>query len=84
MPELARYPASIVPADTASVYDALQLDWDPTTVGSIEDEVGNITVGEVERAILDEFSSLYEVVSGSVSSDTLALADTMASEHLAP
>ena len=66
------------------VYDALQLDWDPTTVGSIEDEVGNIPVGEVERAILDEFSSLYEVVSGNLSSDTLALADTLASEHLAP
>ena len=66
------------------VYEDLQLDWDPTTVGSIEDEFGNITYGEVERAILDEFSYLHDVVKGYLSSDTLLLADNMAIEHLAP
>ena len=65
------------------VYDALQIDWDPTTVGSIQDEAANITFGEVEGAILDQFSSLYEVVDGNLSSDTLSLAETMAIQHLA-
>ncbi len=34
------------------VYDALGLDWDPATAGSVEDEIGEVELAAVEDAIL--------------------------------
>ena len=36
------------------VYEALGIDWDPATAGSVEDEVAGVTPAEVEAAILAE------------------------------
>ena len=66
------------------VYDALQVRWDPATVGSIEDELGTVGYGEVQRVILDEFASLYDLFDGSLAADTQALAESIESEHVAP
>jgi lipoate-protein ligase A len=38
------------------VYAALGLDWDPATAGSLEDTIPDVSLDEVERSILDEFS----------------------------
>jgi octanoyl-[GcvH]:protein N-octanoyltransferase len=37
------------------VYRALELDWDPATVGAVADEVAGLKVDDVERAVLDAY-----------------------------
>ena len=64
------------------VCEALRLEWDPATVGSVADEVGGIACETVEEAIVDEFSSLHEMVRGELGPETLASAQTMVAEHL--
>jgi octanoyl-[GcvH]:protein N-octanoyltransferase len=44
------------------VYEALGLDWDPATAGSVEDEVPGITWGDAERAILHRFGESHDLV----------------------
>ena len=66
------------------VYDALKVDWQPETVGSIEDELGVADYDAAVRAILDEFAARYSLYDGTLSAETLRLAEGLASEHLAP
>ena len=61
------------------VYDALGLDWDPGTTGSIEDEAGPVAFEDVVAAIRAELPSLEE---GELDPETLALAERLAPEHL--
>jgi octanoyl-[GcvH]:protein N-octanoyltransferase len=61
------------------VYDALGLDWDPETTGSIENEVGSVTFEDVVAAIKAELPALEEAA---FDTQTLALAETLAPEHL--
>ncbi len=78
----------VVVRDTASlrdvlipVYEALELDWDPETAGSLEDEVPGITVGQVAEAITAELSERYELIETEFDAETLALAETLAEQH---
>jgi octanoyl-[GcvH]:protein N-octanoyltransferase len=80
--------AVIVVGDTAEVrdplipvYEALGLDWDPATTGSIEDEVPGVTPQRVEDAILARLGELYELREAPVDPETLALAERLESEH---
>jgi octanoyl-[GcvH]:protein N-octanoyltransferase len=74
--------AVIVVHDTAlvrealvPVYEALGLDWDPETAGSVEDELGGADLGAVEDAILGELTAAGdELVETSLDPETLALA----------
>jgi octanoyl-[GcvH]:protein N-octanoyltransferase len=43
------------------VNGALELDWDPATVGSLQDEVPGITWDDAARAILDGFGEGYDL-----------------------
>jgi octanoyl-[GcvH]:protein N-octanoyltransferase len=43
------------------VYEALELDWNPETAGSLEDELPAISIEAVRRAILDQVSMHAEV-----------------------
>ena len=63
------------------VYEALQLDWDPATVGSLEDEVPGTTWEEAEAAILEAFASRYELEDGDLTEETLALARELVPRH---
>jgi lipoate-protein ligase A len=63
------------------VYSALRLDWNPETVGSVEDECG-ATWEEVERAIVEEFSRLYQLEESRIDEDTMKTAEKLESEHL--
>jgi len=63
------------------VYEALGLDWDQATAGSIEDEVAGITVQRVEEAILARLGQLYELREARVDPETLSLAERLESEH---
>jgi octanoyl-[GcvH]:protein N-octanoyltransferase len=42
------------------VYAALELDWDPGTLGGVSDEVAGVTVDDVERAVLDAYGASRE------------------------
>ncbi len=66
------------------VYDALDVDWRPETVGSIEDELGIADYDAAVRAILDEFAARYTLYDGTLSAETLRLAEELEPEHLAP
>jgi octanoyl-[GcvH]:protein N-octanoyltransferase len=55
--------ASVVVRDAApvrevlrDVYRALELDWDPRTLGGVADEVAGVTVDDLERAVLDAYA----------------------------
>ncbi len=64
------------------VYDALALDWEPASVGSLEDELGALDPERVERAILDEFGERYELVPGSLLDETRELAESLERDHV--
>lgn len=65
------------------VYEALELDWNPATAGSVSDEVGRrIETPEVADAIVEELGRRYELIDADVEPETLALArELLASDH---
>jgi lipoate-protein ligase A len=80
--------AVIVVGDSAGVrdplipvYDALGLDWDQATAGSVEDEVAGVTVQGVEDAILARLGRAYDLREAPVDPETLSLAERLESEH---
>ena len=64
------------------VYEALDVPWDPATSGSVADEVADVRWGDVERAIIKQFSSRYDVVEDVLSPETVALARRLAPQHV--
>lgn len=76
--------AGLVRDALVPVYEALGLDWDPATSGSVADEVPNVGLDEVTRAIRAAYASDYELVAAELDSDTLALARRLAPEHHSP
>jgi octanoyl-[GcvH]:protein N-octanoyltransferase len=63
------------------VYEALGLDWDPATTGSVEDEVPGVTLDQVTEAILAELGERYELAQGDFDAPTLARARELANAH---
>jgi octanoyl-[GcvH]:protein N-octanoyltransferase len=66
------------------VYDALGLGWNPATVGSLEDEVPELTWDDAETAIAKAFAERFDLEEGSVSEETLARARDLAPRHAVP
>jgi len=65
------------------VYRALELDWDPATVGAVEDEADTDWNG-VRDALLAEYAQRYELVEGDLDEATLGPARQLADEHRPP
>ena len=63
------------------VYEALRLDWDPATCGSVAGEVPGVTPDAVAAAIAAELRERFEVIDASLDETTFELADSLASEH---
>jgi octanoyl-[GcvH]:protein N-octanoyltransferase len=63
------------------MYEALDLGWDPATVGSLEDERGGTTWDEVEGAIIDAFGARYEVEERELTPEVVALARDLVPRH---
>jgi octanoyl-[GcvH]:protein N-octanoyltransferase len=64
------------------VYDALGLEWDPGTAGSVEDELGTADLASVEDAILSELAAAgHELVDAKLDPHTLALAEQLTEAH---
>jgi octanoyl-[GcvH]:protein N-octanoyltransferase len=57
------------------VYEALELDWDPATSGSVADELGReVDPGELEEAVIAELGKRYELVSSELDEETVSAA----------
>jgi octanoyl-[GcvH]:protein N-octanoyltransferase len=63
------------------VYEALELEWDPATAGSLEDEAAGTTWEEAEAAIGDAFAARFDLEDGELTEETLALARDLAPRH---
>jgi octanoyl-[GcvH]:protein N-octanoyltransferase len=65
------------------VYAALDLDWDPATAGAADDDVPGLTVGAVERAVLDgcAASEPEPLADGALDAATVARARELADGH---
>jgi octanoyl-[GcvH]:protein N-octanoyltransferase len=63
------------------VYDALGLEWDPATAGSVEDEVEGVTAEAVADAIVAVLGERYELVESRLDQRTLDLAESLTPKH---
>jgi hypothetical protein len=63
------------------VYDALGLDWDPATAGSVEDEIGDVGLAAVAEVILARLSERYELSEDELDTATLELAARLEPNH---
>jgi octanoyl-[GcvH]:protein N-octanoyltransferase len=64
------------------VYDALGLEWDPATAGSVEDELGSVELAAVEEAILDQIREAgHELREATLDPETLELAERRLGVH---
>jgi octanoyl-[GcvH]:protein N-octanoyltransferase len=64
------------------VYEALELDWDPGTVGSLADEVRGLSWDDAAGAIIDAFADRFDLEHGSLDDEVVALARTLRSRHV--
>jgi octanoyl-[GcvH]:protein N-octanoyltransferase len=61
------------------VYRALELDWDPTTAGALDDVLPGASIADVEQAILGRQGP--DVAVGAIDEPTLALARELEARH---
>jgi octanoyl-[GcvH]:protein N-octanoyltransferase len=66
------------------VYEALGLDFDPATAGSVEDALPGATLDAVEAALLDELSQLYDIEDAELDDQTIERAYKLRDEHMSP
>jgi lipoate-protein ligase A len=64
-------------------YRALGLDWNPATVGAVEDTVPGVTVADVQRAVLEAYARWGELVPDELPATVLADADGRRDRHRA-
>jgi octanoyl-[GcvH]:protein N-octanoyltransferase len=54
------------------VYEALELDWEPATSGSVSEELNReVDVGELEEAVIAELAKRYELVDAELDEETV-------------
>jgi octanoyl-[GcvH]:protein N-octanoyltransferase len=63
------------------VYDALGIEWDPKTAGSVEDEAPGVTVADAEEALLAALRDHFELVGAGLDEETTALAARLQPRH---
>jgi octanoyl-[GcvH]:protein N-octanoyltransferase len=76
--------AEQVRAALVPVYEALDIDWDPATVGAVADEVAaplDDTWSALQQALVEEYSRSYDLEPAELDADTLELAGRLAGEH---
>jgi octanoyl-[GcvH]:protein N-octanoyltransferase len=63
------------------VYAALGLDWEPATVGSLEDEVPGLTWESAQGAVVDAFDRRFDLIERDLPGDVLRLAGQLRARH---
>jgi lipoate-protein ligase A len=66
------------------VYLGLGLEWNPSTAGSVADELPGITLDDAEQALIEGLSANYEIEDAPLDPETLEIARTLAPEHRSP
>jgi len=66
------------------IYRALGLQWDPATVGAVEDAIPGITVDRIEAAVVQAYGARHELVPTEVPTAVERLADDSRAKHLVP
>lgn len=65
----------------SSVYDALELPFDPASVGAAREERPDLTLDTVELAVQEAYASRFELEPAGIDADTLAEARSMVADH---
>lgn len=65
----------------SGVYAALELDWDPATVGAVADEVPGVGVEGVRRALLADYALRYRLIPAPIGAVALARAGELLERH---
>jgi lipoate-protein ligase A len=63
------------------VYDALGLEWNPATTGSVEDEIGEVALADVADVILAVLGQRFDLSEDGLDSATLELAERLEPNH---
>jgi lipoate-protein ligase A len=63
------------------VYRELALDWDPVTMGAVEDEVPGARLEQVEQAVISAYEEHHELVPWTLDEPTLATARRLEDWH---
>jgi hypothetical protein len=63
------------------IYDALGLEWNPATTGSVEDEIGEVALADVADVILAVLGQRFDLSEGGLDSATLELAERLEPNH---
>jgi lipoate-protein ligase A len=66
------------------VYDALGLEWNPGTVGAVDDEIPGAGLEQVENALLERIRDGSELIEGNLDGRTVDLARTAAPRFRSP
>jgi octanoyl-[GcvH]:protein N-octanoyltransferase len=64
------------------VYEALELTWNPETVGAVSEEE-KVSWDRVAEAVVNEFGQRFDIEEVTLDSATLALAETLEHRHVA-
>jgi lipoate-protein ligase A len=71
--------AKLVTNVLVPVYEALELEWDPATSGSVADELGReVDLAEVEDTLIAALEGSYRLQEADLDDETLALAERLA------
>ncbi len=65
------------------VYEALELDWDPSTAGSLEDELPGISIEDVRRAILGQVELHAEITKLPLPTEVIEMGRRLSMTHRA-
>jgi octanoyl-[GcvH]:protein N-octanoyltransferase len=63
------------------VYRALDLSWEPATVGSLEEEVPGMTWNRAVESVIESFGRWFDLVEGTVDDDVVTVARGVAHRH---
>jgi octanoyl-[GcvH]:protein N-octanoyltransferase len=63
------------------VYAELGLGWDPATTGSVADEVPDVSIEDVQRALLRNYARRYRLMPASLGVQELANARELLGRH---
>jgi octanoyl-[GcvH]:protein N-octanoyltransferase len=73
--------ADLIRDTLVPVYAALEVDWDPSTVGSLAAEVPGLTWDDARIALEAAFARRFDLLEGGIGTDVLAEADALAPRH---
>jgi lipoate-protein ligase A len=73
--------AARVRAVLEETYAALELDWDPRTVGAVAEEAPRLTVADLEHGLLESYAERYRLVPSQIGPEMVAAAAGRVGQH---